>query len=191
MDMTNNLNSLITYILYGDFGILTTVPYFLFRVLFPIIVSFYLLQSFLIHSNLLQITSCKIDKPLKKIGLSSNTILPLLLGFGCVTVALGTLQLVENKREKRIAQILLCLIIPCSAQLVINTILLFHTQKLYLMAYLFFIVILFLLYGFLLNLIFPETKKSYLHKVCSKTVHFQMPNVYHLLLNALKGGLAS
>lgn len=160
MNMTTNLNSLITYILYGDFGLLTIVPYFLLKILFPIITSFYLLQLFLLESNLLKMVSLKVDRILNKFGLSSNTLLPLLLGFGCVTVALGALQLTSNKRERRIAQILLCMIIPCSAQLVINSVLLFQTSKNYLIAYITIIFLIFLILSYLLNLFFPDNSPS-------------------------------
>lgn len=193
MNMTNNLHSLIQYILYGDFGLLTMVPFFLFKILFPIITSFYLLQLFLMESNILKIVSVKIDRVLNKFGLSSNTVLPLLLGLGCVTVALGALQLINNTRERRIAQILLCMIVPCSAQLVINSVLLFQTSKNYLIAYIFIICLLFLFLSYLLNLLFPS--EGFFH--CSQSpkckykrrYYFFMPKLFPLLFKSLRSSV--
>ncbi|MBE6034707.1 MAG: hypothetical protein E7222_08415 [Clostridiales bacterium] len=192
MNMTNNLYSLIQYILYGDFGLLTIVPYFLFRILFPIITAFYLLQLFLIESNLLKIMSSKIDKVLKRFGLSASTLLPLLLGFGCITVALGALQLTSNIRERRIAQILLCMIIPCSAQLVINTVLVFQTSKTYLIAYIAIIGLMFLMFGFILNLCFPE-HSSHQNIYCKKykyRYYFTMPKLFPLLYKSFRSSIS-
>ncbi|QAT43022.1 nucleoside recognition domain-containing protein [Aminipila luticellarii] len=192
MNMTNNLHTLILYILYGDFGLLTIVPYFLFKILFPIITSFYLLQLFLLESDLLKILSFKLDKGLNKFGLSSNTLLPLLLGFGCVTVALGTLQLTENKRERRIAQILLCMIIPCSAQLVINTVLIFQTGKSYLMAYILVISFLFLISGYLLNRCFPGSSPPPKGSIQTykRRYHFMFPKIWPLLCRSVGSSMA-
>lgn len=190
MNTIIDLHPLITYILYGDFGLLTAVPYFLIKILFPIITSFYLLQLFLLESNLLKIISLKIDKPLNKFGLSSNTILPLLLGFGCVTVALGTLQLTNNTREKRIAQILLCMIIPCSAQLVINTVLIFQISKQYLVAYITIIFLLFLILGYILNIILPNNATP-LHNYNNKFTfkyYFSIPNFLPLVYKSFYNG---
>lgn len=190
MNMMNNLHSLIQYTLYGDFGLLTMVPFFLFKILFPIITSFYLLQLFLLESNILKIVSMKIDWILNKFGLSSNTLLPLLLGFGCVTVALGALQLTSNTRERRIAQILLCMIVPCSAQLVINTVLLFKTSKHYLIAYIAIIFLLFLLLSYLLNLFFPNPplQRSSSRKFKYR-YYFTIPKLLPLFYKAFRSSL--
>lgn len=185
MNITNGLHNLITYICFGDFGLLTTVPYFLLKILFPIITSFYLLQLFLVETNLLNIFSSKIDKFLNKLGLSSITILPLLLGFGCVTVALGALQLVNNSKERRIAQILLCMFIPCSAQLVINTVLLFYTSRSYFIAYIIIIFSLFLILSYLLNFIFSY-KSNTTQNLKNKTKYFfKFPKILPLIYKSL------
>lgn len=192
MNTSTNLHNLITYVFYGDFGLLTTVPYFLLKILFPIITSFYLLQLFLLNSNLLNIISLKIDKVLNKFGLSSNTLLPLILGFGCVTVALGTLQLTNNTREKRIAQILLCMIIPCSAQLVINTVLIFQISRHYLIAYILIISLLFLILSYTLNLFFPNDT-AFLPNYTSKyklKYHFIIPKLLPLIYKSFRNGFA-
>lgn len=189
MTMFIQHHPLISYVLYGDFGLFTIVPTFLFKILFPIITSFYLLQLFLIKSNLLQIISRKTDRFLHNIGLSANTLVPLVLGLGCVTVALGNLRLISEGRERRIAQILLCAVVPCSAQLVINTALVFQTGRQWIVLYIFLIFLIFLGLGLLLNLLFPDTEgKVTASYRCGKKVFFRMPEILPLLWEALKQG---
>jgi ferrous iron transport protein B len=57
------------------------------------------------------------DRLLSSIGLNGRAIIPVILGFGCVTMATMTTRLLGSEREKRIAVFLLGLSIPCSAQL--------------------------------------------------------------------------
>ncbi|QIB69830.1 hypothetical protein Ami103574_11080 [Aminipila butyrica] len=193
-----NLYPLLNYIIWGDFGLLTMVPYFLLKILFPIITSFYLLQLFLLESNLLHLAARRLDGLFQKIGLSAGTFLPLLLGFGCVTVALGALQLHPNPRERRIAQILLCLFIPCSAQLVINTVLVFQTSRRYLVAYIILLCVIFLLGGFLLNKWLPgkpakvrtgknaKSQRTYRSPTAPRGLSFTVPRLLPLLTKALR-----
>ncbi|MBN7772735.1 nucleoside recognition domain-containing protein [Clostridium aminobutyricum] len=188
MSISYDTMSLIQYILFGEFGLLTTVPSFLFKILFPIITSFYLLQAFLIESNFLDMLSSRLDKPLGKIGLSSNSILSFFLGFGCITVALGSLQLVKlQKRERRIAEALLCITIPCSAQLVINTILVFKVSPHYLLVYILMILFLSLLIGWLLNFLFMPGKQA--ERSFHKRVRLQFPNTFLLIKNSFLLGV--
>jgi ferrous iron transport protein B len=53
----------------------------------------------------------------KKIGLNGKAVLPIVLGFGCDTMATLTTRILETRRERIIATLLLALAIPCSAQL--------------------------------------------------------------------------
>lgn len=180
--------ALVQYILFGEFGLLTTVPTFLFKILFPIITSFYLLQAFLLESNFLDLLSSHLNKPLSKIGLSSNSILSFLLGFGCVTVALGALQMTKlSRRERRIAEALLCITVPCSAQLVINTILVFKVSIHYLLAYILIIFSLSLIIGWFMNLLYMPNART--PKKTTKHVHLKFPNTFILIKNSFILGI--
>ena len=57
------------------------------------------------------------DNALKKIGLNGKAILPLILGLSCATMATFTTRILDTKKERLIAIILIALGIPCSAQL--------------------------------------------------------------------------
>jgi ferrous iron transport protein B len=58
-----------------------------------------------------------VDRALSSIGLNGRAVIPLIIGFGCVTMATITTRLLGTQREKTIATAILGLTIPCSAQL--------------------------------------------------------------------------
>jgi ferrous iron transport protein B len=51
------------------------------------------------------------------IGLNGRAIIPMILGFGCITMATMTTRILGSERERRIATALMAFAIPCSAQL--------------------------------------------------------------------------
>ena len=57
------------------------------------------------------------NKIFKKMGLSGKAVLPMVLGLGCDTMATLTVRILETRKERIIATLLLALGIPCSAQL--------------------------------------------------------------------------
>ncbi len=58
-----------------------------------------------------------IDRVFKFIGLNGRAVIPMVLGFGCDTMATIVTRTQETKRERIITTLLLALAIPCSAQL--------------------------------------------------------------------------
>jgi ferrous iron transport protein B len=58
-----------------------------------------------------------IDRIFKGIGLSGRAVIPMVLGFGCDTMATVVTRTQETQRERVITTLLLALAIPCSAQL--------------------------------------------------------------------------
>ena len=73
--------------------------------------------SLLEDSGYLPRLSLLVDRLFKTIGLSGRSIIPLILGLGCGTMATLVTRTLESKRERIIATLLLALTIPCSAQL--------------------------------------------------------------------------
>jgi len=58
-----------------------------------------------------------IDRAFKKLGLSGRAVIPMVLGFGCATMATMVTRILPTKRERIIATMLLSLAVPCSAQM--------------------------------------------------------------------------
>lgn len=104
-------------ILIGEFGLLTMTFTYVFGLLLPLVAGFYFFLSLFEDSGYLPRIATLVDRVLSGIGLNGRAVIPLILGFGCVTVATITTRLLGTEREKRIATFILGLTIPCSAQL--------------------------------------------------------------------------
>ncbi|MFZ5597827.1 MAG: ferrous iron transport protein B [Bacillota bacterium] len=108
-------------ILTGQFGLLTMVFTYVLGLLAPLVFGFFLMLSVLEDSGYLPRVAILADRLLGVIGLNGLAVIPLVLGFGCVTAATITTRLLPTDRERRIAIFLLALAVPCSAQLAFVT----------------------------------------------------------------------
>ncbi|MGQ9558270.1 MAG: ferrous iron transport protein B [Desulfurispora sp.] len=104
-------------ILGGEFGLLTMAVTYLLGLLLPLVVGFFLALALLEDSGYLPRIAILMDRAMAGLGLNGLAIIPLVLGFGCVTMAAITTRLLPGERERRIAIFLLVLAVPCSAQL--------------------------------------------------------------------------
>lgn len=148
-------NSFIGSILIGEFGVLTMVPVYIFGLLLPLIIGFYVLMSFLEDSGYLPRIAVLVDRMLISLGLNGKAIIPIILGFGCVTMATMTTRILGTKREKIIATMLLGLAIPCSAQLGVILGLISGLDAAYVIIYGLVIISIFILAGTILNKVMP------------------------------------
>lgn len=109
--------NLLAQLLIGEFGVLTMTPIYVFGLLLPLVVGFYLVLSIMEDSGYLPRVAVLTDRSLNSLGLNGRAIIPIILGFGCVTMATITTRILGSRRERFIATMLLGLAIPCSAQL--------------------------------------------------------------------------
>lgn len=109
---------------FGEFGVITmTITYLLF-LLFPLVIGFYFVMAMLEDSGYLPRLATMLDRTFNKIGLNGRAVIPIMLGFGCITMANITTRLLGSEREKSIVTAILQFVIPCSAQLAVITVLL-------------------------------------------------------------------
>lgn len=106
-------------LLVGEFGVVTMTTTYLLFLLLPLVIAFYLTLSALEDSGYLPRLATMVDNAMSHIGLNGRAIIPLILGFGCVTSATITTRLLNTEREKTIATVILQFAIPCSAQLAV------------------------------------------------------------------------
>lgn len=99
-----------------SFGMLTTGLYVPFGAVLPYIIAFYLVLSFLEDSGYLPRLAVLLDKTLHMIGLHGLAIVPMLLACGCNVPGVLATRILETKRERFIAAILMSISIPCMAQ---------------------------------------------------------------------------
>jgi ferrous iron transport protein B len=101
----------------GDFGIFTLGLRYALAIILPIVTTFFLAFSILEDSGYFPRIALLADKGFKRIGMNGRAVIPIILGFGCDTMATVVTRTLETRREKVIATLLLALAIPCSAQL--------------------------------------------------------------------------
>jgi ferrous iron transport protein B len=142
-------------LLIGEFGLLTMVPIYIFGLLLPLVIGFYLLLSLLEDSGYLPRIATLVDRLLTGMGLNGRAVIPMILGFGCITMATVTTRILGSKRERFIATMLLGLAIPCSAQLGVITGMTSTLGAKYLTIYVVTVIGVFVLTGTLLNLVMP------------------------------------
>ncbi|OGV10618.1 MAG: hypothetical protein A3J84_08215, partial [Ignavibacteria bacterium RIFOXYA2_FULL_37_17] len=104
---------------FGEFGVVTmTVTYLLFLLL-PLVIAFYFVMALLEDSGYLPRLATMLDRSFNKIGLNGKAVIPIMLGFGCITMANITTRMLGTEREKSIVTAILQFVIPCSAQLAV------------------------------------------------------------------------
>jgi ferrous iron transport protein B len=101
----------------GEYGIFTQAVTYAIALILPIVGAFFLIFSIIEDTGYLPRLGMLLDSMFKKIGLSGRAVIPMVLGFGCSTMATMVTRTLETKRERLISTVLLALAIPCSAQL--------------------------------------------------------------------------
>ena len=82
----------------------------------PIIVTMFFFLSMLEDSGYIARVAFVMDKPLRKIGLSGRSIVPMLIGFGCTVPAVMATRTLPSSRDRRMT-ILLTPFMSCTAKL--------------------------------------------------------------------------
>jgi len=107
---------LLAHVLAGELGVLTMALAYGLGLLLPLVFSFYLLLAVLEDSGYLPRLAVLLDNTFRPMGLNGKAVIPLILGFGCVTMAVISTRIMSSRRERIILAFLLGLAVPCSAQ---------------------------------------------------------------------------
>lgn len=142
-------------ILIGEFGVLTMTVIYVLGLLMPLVTGFYFFLALFEDSGYLPRIATLVDRALTGIGLNGRAVIPFILGFGCVTMAMIITRILGSDRERRIAIFLLALTIPCSAQLAVIVGLLAALGGVYLLVYVTVIFTVFVVVGTLLSILLP------------------------------------
>ncbi|MEI6148059.1 MAG: ferrous iron transport protein B [bacterium] len=104
-------------LLVGEYGVITLGLRYAIAIILPIVGTFFLAFAILEDSGYLPRLALLVDRGFKRMGLNGRAVIPIVLGFGCDTMATLVTRTLETTRERIICTILLALAIPCSAQL--------------------------------------------------------------------------
>ena len=187
--MINLINSTIPFkllrdLLVGEYGIITLGIRYAFAIILPIVATFFFAFAIVEDTGYLPRLAMLVDQLFKKIGLSGRAVIPLVLGFGCDTMATMVTRTLPTKRERIIATLLLALAIPCSAQMGVILALL-GDKPWGLIIWLGVIILVFLLVGFLAAKIMPgELPTFYMEIPPLRLPHFS--NILRKTLSRLR-----
>lgn len=104
-------------LLVGEYGLFTLGVRYAVAIILPIVGTFFVVFAIIEDSGYFPRLAMLVDRVFKRIGLNGRAVIPMVLGFGCDTMATVVTRTLESKREKIIATLLLALAIPCSAQM--------------------------------------------------------------------------
>ncbi len=107
-----------------DFGLLPTGLFLAFGIVLPVLFFFFLFFAVLEDSGYLPRLSILLDRVLRLVGLNGKGVLPLVMGFSCVTMAVITTRMLDTRKERLIATFLLILGIPCAPLLSVQILIL-------------------------------------------------------------------
>jgi len=159
-------------LLIGEYGIITLGLRYSFAIILPIVATFFFAFAIVEDTGYLPRLAMLVDQLFKKIGLSGRAVIPLVLGFGCSTMATMVTRTLSTKRERIIATLLLSLAIPCSAQMGVILALL-GDNPIGLIIWLGVIFGVFLLVGWLASLLMPgELPAFYMEIPSLRWPHF-------------------
>ncbi len=143
-----------------EYGIVTLGLRYAVAIILPIVGTFFLVFSIIEDSGYLPRLALLIDRVFKRIGLNGRAVIPIVLGFGCDTMATVVTRTLETRRERIISTLLLALAIPCSAQLGVMMGLLQGDRYLFLI-WAGVVALVFLLVGYLAAQILPGKRPAF------------------------------
>ncbi|MBN1687378.1 MAG: ferrous iron transporter B [Spirochaetales bacterium] len=142
--------------LVGPYGILTLGLFNAIVTVLPVLTAFFIMLGLLEDTGYLPNLSVLTRRVLGRIGLTGKSIMSLVLGFGCKTMATMTTRNIRSRKEKLIAIYLIAFAIPCSAQLAIDIAILGRIGVRAFLIYLFTLALVEIAAGFILNKILPD-----------------------------------
>lgn len=101
----------------GEYGLITLGLRYAMAIVLPVVGTFFLAFAILEDSGYLPRIAMLADDLFSRVGLNGRAVIPVVLGFGCGTMATMVTRVLESKRERLIATFLLAFAVPCSAQL--------------------------------------------------------------------------
>ncbi|MEI7672273.1 MAG: ferrous iron transport protein B [Deltaproteobacteria bacterium] len=106
--------------LIGEYGVLSLGLANALLTVLPILSVFYLLYSTFEDIGYLPNLCVLTKRIFDRVGLCGGAMMPLVLGFGCKTMATLSTQTLRTRRERLIAIFLIAFAIPCAAQMALN-----------------------------------------------------------------------
>ena len=103
--------------LVGPYGQFTMGITLAIAIVLPTVTAFFFVFSIMEDSGYLPRLQVMLNRLFSVVGLNGKAVIPIVLGFGCGTMAVIVTRILETRRERIIATLILALGIPCAPQL--------------------------------------------------------------------------
>lgn len=173
-----NPGSPVWEVLAGQFGLVTMSVTYVLGLLVPLVAGFFLVLSFLEDTGYLPRVAILMDRILATIGLNGLSVIPLVLGLGCVTAAIITTRILPSDRERRIAIFVLSLAVPCSAQLAMVTAIMARHGGVYFVLYALVLIVVLTIAGITMSRLLPGLSTPLLMEIPP----LRMPRIKNILV---------
>ena len=160
-----------------DFGVLPSGIFLALGLVLPVIFCFYIAFGLLEDSGYLPRLSILLDRVFQKMGLNGKAVIPLIMGFSCVTMALLTTRVLNTEKEKNIASFLLFLCMPCAPLIAVMFVVLDKMPISATITVFGMILLQILIAGYLADKILPGTRSPLLLEIPAMRV----PKLYQVL----------
>jgi ferrous iron transport protein B len=164
-----------------DAGLISVGLTYSLSIVGPIVTFFFLAFGLMEDSGYLPRLAVMLDKTFKKIGLTGKAALPMVLGLGCDTMATLTARILDTRKQRTIAILLLALAVPCSAQLGVISAVLGSVSGLAFSIYVLVIVSQLLFVGFLASKVIPGAPADFMIEIPP----FRVPDVRNIVVKTL------
>lgn len=104
----------VTELFCGEFGLVSMGLNLALGILLPVLLTFYIFYGMMEDSGYLQRLSILMNNAFRKMGMNGKGIMPLIMGFSCITMAIMTARMLDTKKERFVISLLLTLGIPCA-----------------------------------------------------------------------------
>ena len=103
-------------LLIGEFGIFVISFEWIVALIFPYVLLFYLVFTFLEDTGFLPQMSVLFDNVMRKLGVQGGSLIHVLMGYGCAVPAIIGTRAATTKKERLIVSAAICFAIPCISQ---------------------------------------------------------------------------
>ncbi len=103
-------------VLVGEYGIFVIGFEWIIALIFPYVLLFYIVFSFLEDSGVLPRLSVLFDNIMRKMGIQGGSMITILMGYGCAVPAIIGSRTATTKKERLIISSVVCFAVPCISQ---------------------------------------------------------------------------
>lgn len=103
-------------ILIGEFGIFVISFEWILALIFPYVLLFYVVFTFLEDTGFLPRMSVLFDNIMRKLGVQGGSMIHMIMGYGCAVPAIIGTRATTSRKERLIIATAICFAIPCISQ---------------------------------------------------------------------------